>query len=78
VYDQTAVPGEEEKNMEVRKFNANRMGDMVLCMAASKHHNLVATGNAFGNVNIWELDSARIICMHKISNEKITFLGFMD
>lgn len=51
---------------------------MVVCMAASKHHNLVATANTFGYFSIWELDSARIVCVQKISNEKITLLSFMD
>ena len=52
------------------------MGDMVECMAMSKHHSLIVTGNAHGFVTTWDLETAKIMHAHQASNEKITLLNF--
>lgn len=57
-------------------MNASAIGDMVQCMALSKHHSLIVTGNAHGMVTTWDLETAKIMHVHQASSEKITMLGF--
>jgi len=38
-------PRKSDDKLVLRKFNGSQLGDMVVCMAISKHFSLVATGN---------------------------------
>lgn len=48
-------------------------------MTVSKYHSLIATGNAFGQVITWDLETAKILQVHiAVGDEKITLLEFLD
>ena len=65
--------------MIVRKLNGSKIGDQVVCMTVSKYHSLIATGNAFGQVITWDLETAKILHVHiAVGDEKITLLEFLD
>ena len=53
-----------QDKLVVRKLNGVNLGDQVVCMAVSKHHSLIATGNAFGQVITWDLETAKILQVH--------------
>ena len=53
-------PRKSDNKLVLRKFNGSQLGDMVVCMTISKHHSLVATGNQFGLVVIWNLESGKM------------------
>lgn len=67
-----------ERKLVSKKLDATALGDMIVCATVSRHHSLIVTASALGLVITWDLETAKILNVNRASQEKITFLSFMD
>ena len=80
-YDNSDSRQRKTKNPDdkliLRKFNGAQLGDMVVCMAISKHLSLIATGNQYGLVVIWGMEYGKIDKVFYAAKGKISFMEFV-
>ena len=62
----------------MRNMNGQKIDENVTIMTVSKFHSQIATGNRFGLVTIWDLESSKIERIHIAAKSSITFLQFSD
>lgn len=51
---------------------------MVVSLAVSKHHSLIATGSQSGLVTLWDLQTGRCNRAHVAAKSSINFLSFVE
>ena len=64
--------------MVVRSWSAPSLGDQIVSSAVSKHHSLMATGDLFGQINVWDFETGKAERIFFAGERRVNMLQFLD